>query len=74
MLLLLPSVIDPESGCIRPAISERRVDLPHPDGPTIAINSPFSIVMLTSVTAGVSPFNVWYEYDIWSIFNAVLQP
>ena len=32
--------ISPFSGVISPAISDRSVDLPHPDGPTMATNSP----------------------------------
>src|SRR3954453_21495098 len=36
----------------RPTIIRRRVDLPHPDGPTRIMNSPSAMSRLTSFTAG----------------------
>jgi hypothetical protein len=39
----------------RPAIIRSSVDLPQPDGPTRTMNSPLSIVRLTSSTARTSP-------------------
>ena len=36
-------IISPLDSVSRPAIKRRRVDLPHPEGPTKTTNSPFSI-------------------------------
>ena len=49
----------PSSGWSRPLKRESRVDLPHPDGPTTARNSPGFIKKETSESAGVSPSMVW---------------
>src|SRR6476646_645448 len=43
---IVPSVISSS-----PAIIRRRVDFPHPEGPTSTMNSPSAIVRLTSSTA-----------------------
>src|ERR1700722_13867485 len=40
--------IEPESGCTNPTIMFINVVFPHPDGPTIATNSPSPTVRLTS--------------------------
>ena len=39
--------------------SESKVDLPHPDGPTMETNSPLFSAKDMSVRAGVSPSRVW---------------
>src|SRR5580658_5829237 len=50
--------IEPESGCTNPAIMFINVVFPHPDGPTIATNSPSPTVRLTSsTTCSVPPFD-----------------
>jgi hypothetical protein len=41
----------PELRGIRPATRRKRVDLPHPLGPTIEVNAPFSTVKLASSSA-----------------------
>ena len=48
----------PLSGFISPAIRESRVDLPHPEGPTTAVNSPGARENEISDRAFVSPSNV----------------
>src|SRR3984885_13515364 len=54
----VPSMrIEPESGCMKPTIMFINVVFPHPDGPTIATNSPSPTVRLTSsTTCSVPPF------------------
>src|SRR5215469_7902532 len=47
--------ISPEVTVSRPATILRVVDLPHPDGPSRAINSPSRISRLRSSTAGGVP-------------------
>jgi hypothetical protein len=41
----------PLEGVRRPVASFMNVDLPHPDGPTMAMNSPSSVLRLMSSTA-----------------------
>src|SRR5688500_6617184 len=51
-----PSIrIAPRSGRSKPAMTFSKVDLPQPDGPTIATNSPSATSKLTSWTTGSSP-------------------
>ena len=45
----------PPDGTRRPQIRDKRVDLPHPLGPTIATNSPLDKVKLILDRALVSP-------------------
>src|ERR1700704_1875600 len=54
-----PSIrIEPESGCKNPATMFISVVFPHPDGPTIATNSPSATVRLTcSTTWSAPPFD-----------------
>src|SRR5271165_4120361 len=47
--------IEPESGCRNPTIMFINVVFPHPDGPTMATNSPSPTVRLTSSTTRSSP-------------------
>src|SRR5579862_5675855 len=47
--------IDPESGLMKPTIMFISVVLPHPDGPTIATNSPSPTLRLTSSTTARAP-------------------
>src|SRR5271166_2175504 len=50
--------IEPESGCRNPTIMFINVVFPHPDGPTMATNSPSPTVRLTSsTTCSVPPFD-----------------
>ena len=46
----VPEVIDSS-----PAMQRSSVDLPHPDGPTSAVNAPLGIVKLMSLSAWKSP-------------------
>src|SRR5258708_16017363 len=49
--------IEPEAGCTNPATMFINVVFPHPDGPTIATNSPAPTVRLTSsTTCSSAPF------------------
>src|SRR3569833_1350358 len=53
-----PSMITaPSSGFTKPAIMLIKVDLPHPEGPTTATNSPSFTVKLTSCTTGSNPLS-----------------
>src|SRR5436190_17814189 len=52
-----PIVIVPPEIVSRPASIRRSVVLPQPDGPTRTMNSPLSIVRLTSSTAVTPPEN-----------------
>src|SRR6187455_3073637 len=55
----LPSTFtEPRSGRSKPATMFISVDLPQPDGPTIATNSPSSTPKLTSSMTGSTP---WFE-------------
>ncbi|MNO02867.1 hypothetical protein D3C81_2233990 [compost metagenome] len=55
-LMSLPSTSScPALWRLKPAISRRRVDLPDPDGPSRAKNSPGSMLMLTSLSTSVLP-------------------
>src|SRR5690242_10318844 len=47
----------PASGRMKPASMLRSVDLPQPDGPTIATNSPSRTVKLTSSMTGSVPLS-----------------
>ena len=51
--------ISPVCGFISPQISESRVDLPQPDGPTTAANSPGAREKERLDKALVSPWDVW---------------
>jgi len=46
-----PMVIEPLLGIFRPVVSFMNVDLPQPDGPTMAMNSPSSTCSEMSSTA-----------------------
>jgi len=46
-------VILPMLGIFRPVVSFMKVDLPQPDGPTMAMNSPCRTLRLMSSTAKV---------------------
>ena len=46
---------DPDTAGTVPSIAFSSVDLPEPDGPTIPIRSPGSIVRLTSISTGAPP-------------------
>src|SRR5688572_13101233 len=48
----------PASGRMKPAIMFMSVDLPQPEGPTMAMNSPSPTVKLTSSTTGSTPASV----------------
>src|SRR3954447_2688781 len=48
---LSPITISPSVMSSRPTIMRKRVDFPHPDGPTRIMNSPSCTSMLTSFTA-----------------------
>ncbi len=54
-----PTRTEPEVGGSSPAIMERRVDLPQPLGPTMLMNSPFSMEKLIWSRAAISPFSAW---------------
>ena len=48
----LPSMLTlPRVGAFRPVASFMKVDLPQPDGPTMAMNSPCRVVSEMSSTA-----------------------
>ncbi len=55
-----PATFLPETSIVpvvqecRPATRRSSVDLPQPDGPTMAMNSPSATSMLTSASASVS--------------------
>src|SRR5580698_8058945 len=50
--------IEPESGCSKPTIMFINVVFPHPEGPTMATNSPSLTERLTSsTTCSVAPFD-----------------
>ncbi len=49
----------------RPTIIRSRVDFPHPDGPTRIRNSPSSMSMLTSFTAGKPSAYFLTMFFIW---------
>jgi hypothetical protein len=49
------NLIVPESGLINALTMRSSVDLPAPDGPTKAQNSPLSMTMETSSTAATPP-------------------
>src|SRR5580700_4129665 len=62
--------IEPESGCSNPTIMFINVVFPHPDGPTIATNSPSLTVRLTSsTTCNVPPFD---PNPLRTRFNSIL--
>ena len=44
----------PVEGCTSPATSRRMVDLPQPDGPTSATNSPSPIFNVVVASAGTA--------------------
>ena len=50
-----PIITRPAVGALKPAISRRRVVLPHPEGPRRQTRSPFSTARLTSFTTARSP-------------------
>src|SRR5262245_32817004 len=50
-----PMRMSPDVGCSNPAIMRSTVDLPHPDGPRIHINSPSSTCKVTPSTAFTVP-------------------
>src|SRR5579863_10210715 len=55
----LPSTMtEPWSGGSKPAMTFNSVDLPHPEGPTMATNSPSPTSKLTSSITGSSPWSV----------------
>ena len=54
--------IDPSVGVSRPAMILSRVVFPHPDGPRILINSPFSMSMDTFFSA------VWLSNTLLTFF------
>src|SRR5581483_1551642 len=47
----------PASGATKPAIMFNNVDLPHPDGPTMATNSPSRTLKLTFSTTDKRPLS-----------------
>jgi hypothetical protein len=49
------NLTSPRSGRSKPAITLSRVDLPQPDGPTMATNSPSRTSKLTPSTTGSAP-------------------
>jgi hypothetical protein len=51
-LTFLPSILMcPRVGCFKPVASFMKVDLPQPDGPTMAMNSPSLVLRLMFSTA-----------------------
>jgi len=46
-----PMVMLPRLGIFRPVVSFMKVDLPQPEGPTMAMNSPSSTFSVMSSTA-----------------------
>jgi hypothetical protein len=55
-LMSLPSTSSSPRWCwLKPAISRSRVDLPEPEGPSRAKNSPGSMSRLTSFSTSVLP-------------------
>src|SRR6478609_12207119 len=50
-----PMEMLPESSSSRPAIARSKVDLPHPDGPTMTQYSPSATSRLTPFRTSVSP-------------------
>ncbi len=52
------TVIVPPEGSINPAISFSSVDLPQPDGPTTATNSPSAMSRSIGLRVGTSPSRV----------------
>src|SRR5215212_9036629 len=59
----------PEVGWSRQPIICRRVVFPEPEGPTSAVNSPFSMERLTPRNACVWTFPIWYTRVMFSIFT-----
>ena len=57
----------PELGESRPPIVFKKVVLPEPDGPTIAVNSPFLKLMLTSFYALISWSACLYSLEIFLV-------
>jgi hypothetical protein len=49
-----PTMTTPLVGCTSPLTRRRMVDLPHPDGPTSATNSPSAIRMVVLDKAGTA--------------------
>src|SRR6267143_2782343 len=63
----------PRSGCSKPARTPRSVDLPQPDGPMTATNSPSATEKLRSSSTDTSPWRVWnvLETDRTSILGLI---
>ena len=49
-----PTMTTPVVGCTRPLTSRKMVDLPQPDGPTSATNSPSAIRSVVFASAGTA--------------------
>ena len=49
-----PTMTTPVDGCTSPLTSRRMVDLPHPEGPTSATNSPSAIRSVVVARAGTA--------------------
>src|SRR5437016_4451426 len=52
----------PRSGRSKPAKIFRRVDLPHPEGPMMATNSPSAIVKSMPSRTDREPFRIGYAF------------
>src|SRR5438270_9819419 len=66
------TLMEPSSGVSNPQIIFISVDLPHPDGPTIARNSPSRTVRLRSLTTSSTPLR---DAKLFLIFSTtILSP
>src|SRR5437899_10501328 len=52
----LPSIFAPGTTSCKRLMARRNVDLPHPDGPIMAVTCLGSMLMLTSAMACVAPY------------------
>ena len=55
-----PIRISPVSTSSRPAMAFKSVDLPQPEGPTMATNSPFEMLRSMGLREGTAPPRVLY--------------
>src|SRR5215211_6538923 len=62
----------PRLGRSKPARICRRVDLPHPEGPMIATNSPSATVKSMPFSTGRAPF--WIGYSFHRSVTVILVP
>src|ERR1700722_19400874 len=72
----VPSMrMTPESGCVNPTIMFMSVVLPHPEGPTMATNSPSPTSKLTSsTTCSALPFEPNPFRMLWTSILVRITP